>query len=81
MKAIPKSATIVVYCTVGYRSGKIVEKLQKAGYQKVYNLHGSIFEWVNQGNSVVNSKGVTTTEVHTYSKDWAKWLKKGKKIW
>lgn len=81
VKHIPKSATIVIYCTVGYRSGKIVEKLRKAGYKKVYNLHGSIFEWVNQGNKVVNSKGQTTTRVHTYSKEWAKWLKRGTKVY
>jgi rhodanese-related sulfurtransferase len=81
VKHIPKSATIVIYCTVGYRSGKVVEKLRKAGYTKVYNLHGSIFEWVNQGNKVVNSKGQTTTRVHTYSKEWAKWLKRGKKVY
>lgn len=81
VKHIPKSATIVIYCTVGYRSGKVVQKLRQAGYSKVYNLHGSIFEWVNQGNKVVNNKGETTTRVHTYSKEWAKWLKKGKKVY
>lgn len=81
VKHIPKSATIVVYCTVGYRSGKIVSKLQKAGYKNVYNLHGSIIEWANQGNRLVNSKGQTTTKVHTYSKDWSKWLKRGIRVY
>lgn len=81
VKHIPKSSTIVIYCTVGYRSGKIVQKLRKAGYKKVYNLHGSIFEWVNQGNKVVNSKGQKTTRVHTYSKAWAKWLKRGTRVY
>lgn len=81
VKDIPKSETIVIYCTVGYRSGKVVEKLRKAGYKEVYNLHGSIFEWVNQGNKVVNSKGQTTSRVHTYSKEWAKWLKRGTRVY
>lgn len=81
VKHIPKSATITVYCTVGYRSGKIVEKLRNAGYKNVYNLHGSIVEWANQGNKLVDSKGKTTTKVHTYSKDWSKWLKRGIRVY
>ena len=71
----------MVYCTVGYRSGKVVEQLRKAGYKNVYNLHGSIFEWVNEGNKVVNAKGVTTNRVHTYSKEWGKWLKRGTRVY
>lgn len=78
---IPKDAMIVIYCTVGYRSGKIVEKFQKAGYSNVYNLHGSIFEWANQGNKLIDGKGKVTTRVHTYSKDWAKWLKRGVRVY
>lgn len=81
VKHLSKSATIVVYCTVGYRSGKVVEQLRKAGYKNVYNLHGSIFEWVNEGNKVVNAKGVTTNRVHTYSKEWGKWLKRGTRVY
>lgn len=81
VKPISKDAAIVIYCTVGYRSGKIVEKLRKAGYKNVYNLHGSIMEWANQGNKLVNSEGKTTTRVHTYSKDWSKWLKRGVRVY
>jgi rhodanese-related sulfurtransferase len=81
IKDIPKNATVVIYCTVGYRSGKVVEKLQKAGYTNVYNLYGSIMEWANQGNKLVDSKGQTTTKVHTYSKDWSKWLKRGIRVY
>ncbi|MCG8607272.1 sulfurtransferase [bacterium] len=35
---------IVVYCSVGYRSSKLAAKLQERGFQKVFNLEGSIFE-------------------------------------
>ena len=76
LKNIPKEQTIVLYCSVGYRSEKIGEQLQKMGYTNVYNLYGSIFEWVNQGNPVVNESG-TTTRVHTYNKRWSKWLERG----
>jgi rhodanese-related sulfurtransferase len=77
---IPKEATIVLYCSVGYRSEKIGEKLIKYGYQNVYNLYGSIFEWVNEGNPVYKSNGVQTSEIHTYNKKWAKWVESGTKV-
>ena len=81
LKKIPKNSIVVLYCSVGYRSGKLVQKLQKMGYKNAYNLHGSIFEWVNQGNPVVDKKGKPTKQVHTYNKDWSKWLKRGKKVY
>ncbi|MDA9555037.1 rhodanese-like domain-containing protein [Pelobium sp.] len=78
---IPKDATIVVYCSVGYRSEKIGEKLIKNGYHHVYNLYGSIFEWANEGNPLYKSNGIQTTEIHTYNKKWSKWVEKGTKIY
>jgi rhodanese-related sulfurtransferase len=79
---IDKSQPIVVYCSVGYRSEKITEKLKDLGYQEVYNLYGGIFEWVNQGNKVVTGKDAEVTEkVHAYDKVWGAWLKKGEKVY
>ena len=78
---IPKDANVVAYCTVGYRSEKVGEKLQKAGFSNVHNLYGSIFEWVNQGNVVYDNAGKTTPKVHAYSKKWGVWLNKGEKIY
>ncbi len=80
---IDKNQKIIIYCSVGYRSEKIGEKLQKAGYTNVYNLYGSIFEWVNQGNSIVDNSGETTNQIHTYNKTWSRWVfnKWIKKIW
>ncbi|GAA4275600.1 rhodanese-like domain-containing protein [Aquimarina mytili] len=78
---IPKSDTIVVYCSLGVRSEDISEKLKKAGYINVYNLYGGIFEWKNKNYTVVNSKGEITENVHACSKQWAKWLQKGKKVY
>jgi len=37
---IDKDAPIVIYCSVGYRSEKIGEKLQRAGFKNVVNLWG-----------------------------------------
>mgnify|MGYP005995345307 CR=1 FL=1 len=76
-----KNTKIVVYCSLGIRSEDIAEKLKKAGYKNVYNLYGGIFEWKNQDNTVVNSKNKPTKKVHTFNKDWSKWLLKGEKIY
>lgn len=78
---IPKDRMIIVYCSAGYRSERIGEKLQKVGYTRVYNLYGGIFEWVNQDYPVYNSQNEKTKKVHVYSKEWGQWLKKGEKIY
>nr|MBS0037751.1 rhodanese-like domain-containing protein [Saprospiraceae bacterium] len=65
---------IVVYCSIGYRSEKIGELLQEAGYRKVYNLYGSIFEWANRDFPLVNPENKSTKEIHTYNKRWSKWM-------
>lgn len=80
VNSIPENAKIVVYCSVGYRSEKIAEKLIKAGYTNVSNLYGGIFDWVNKGNQVY-CNDTETTKIHAYSKVWGKWLKKGEKIY
>jgi len=76
-----KSKTIVVYCSVGIRSEDIGEKLEKAGYTNVYNLFGGIFEWKNKDRIVYNTEEKPTENVHTFSKEWSKWLLKGIKIY
>ena len=78
---IPKDATLVVYCAVGYRSERVGEQLQAAGYQHVQNLYGGIFEWKNQGHEVINPQGNPTDSVHTYNRRWSKWLQRGVKVW
>ena len=77
---IPISATIVLYCSVGMRSEKIGKKLLEAGYKNVYNLYGSLFEWVNQGKPVYKKNGVQTSEIHTYTKFWSQWVSRGTKV-
>lgn len=83
IKDISKDSRIIVYCSVGYRSEKIGEKLRKLGYRNVYNLYGSIFEWVNQGNPVIDRMGNPGNRLHTYNKDWSRWVDDGrvKKVW
>lgn len=71
---IDKDTPIVVYCSIGYRSEKMGEKLQKRGYTNVVNLYGSIFEWANCGYPLEGPKDLSTNKVHTYNKKWSKWL-------
>jgi len=77
---IPKDKEIIVYCSVGYRSEKIGEKLQEAGFENVSNIYGGIFQWKNEDLDVVNQEGVVTDSVHTYNRRWSKWLEEGKGI-
>ncbi|MEQ8809695.1 MAG: rhodanese-like domain-containing protein [Imperialibacter sp.] len=81
VKDIAKDQPIVVYCSVGYRSEKIGEKLKALGYSDVENLYGGIFEWKNEGHTVVNSKNQATDSVHCYNKLWSVWLKEGIKVY
>lgn len=80
LPAVPKDTPVIVYCSVGYRSEKVAEKLIAAGYTNVSNMYGGIFEWVNEGQSVYNKDGATP-KVHAYNRTWGVWLKKGKKVY
>jgi len=82
LQNVPKDAKIIVYCSVGYRSEKVSEKLLSVGYTDVANLYGGIFEWANAGQKVyriVKGEEVETEKIHTYNKEWSVWLEKGEK--
>jgi len=81
VKAIAKDAKIVTYCSVGYRSERIGEKLQKAGFTDVSNLKGSIFKWINEGNTLEDKDGQTTDKVHGFDKNWGKWVRGDKAVY
>lgn len=76
-----KNAKIVVYCSLGIRSEIVADKLIKEGYTNVYNLYGGIFEWKNNNYNVIDTLGNETEKIHTFNKDWSKWLKKGEKVY
>lgn len=74
---VPKNQPLIVYCSIGYRSEKISERLLNAGYKNVSNMYGGIFEWVNQGKPVYKSGNKLTTDIHPYSAIWSLWVNKG----
>ncbi len=81
IKDISKDSEVIVYCSVGYRSERIGEKMQKAGFKNVKNLYGGIFDWKNRGYDVIGSNNLATDSVHTYNKSWGQWLYKGIKVY
>ncbi|WNJ16416.1 rhodanese-like domain-containing protein [Pontibacter sp. G13] len=78
---LDKTQPILVYCSVGYRSEKVAEKLKAAGFQAVYNLYGGIFDWTNQGLKVVDSSGQMTERVHGFSPAWGIWVQHGEVVY
>ena len=78
---LSKGSRILLYCSVGYRSEKVAEKLVRAGYLNVTNLSGGIFAWVNAGKPVYDNDGKITDRIHGYSRAWGIWLKAGKIVY
>jgi len=69
----PKDAEVVVYCSVGYRSGELALALGDEGYSKVRNLEGSIFAWANSGRPVYHGRQLAH-HVHPYDEEWGTYL-------
>lgn len=78
-KVVGRDQRVVVYCSVGYRSGDIAERLRKAGYD-AYNLYGGLFGWVNS-NEIIYNKYQETKNIHGFNKKWGKWLTNGKVVY
>ena len=70
---IPKDKRLVVYCTIGYRSGKYAMELAKQGI-KAENLEGGVLAWTFVGGKflVKDAKGewMETNRVHVYDPEW-----------
>lgn len=75
-----KNQPIVVYCSIGVRSGEIGKQLITKGYKQVYNLDGGLFKWYNLGNPVVRN-GKSTKDIHPYSGFWGLWLESTNRIY
>jgi sodium/bile acid cotransporter 7 len=61
--------TIIVYCTISYRSGLFARKLAKQGIEAT-NLKGGILAWTLEGGKVVDSHGKTVHRIHVYGEKW-----------
>jgi rhodanese-related sulfurtransferase len=75
---IPEDATVVVYCSVGYRSAAVIEDLERAGIQNVYNLEGGLFDWANQDRPIYRGEE-RVEEVHPFNRLWGMLLRKDRR--
>ena len=73
LRELDHEAPIVAYCSVGYRSSRLVERLKEEGFADAKNLEGSIFEWANKGYPLERD-GARVREVHPYDAEWGRLL-------
>ena len=60
---------VVVYCTIGYRSGLAARELRERGI-KASNLKGGVLLWTHAGQPLADRAGRPTRRVHVYSRKW-----------
>ncbi len=61
-----RDRTVIVYCTIGYRSGLYATNLIEDGFA-AKNFKGSILAWCAAEQPLVTPAGKPTNRVHTYS--------------
>ena len=64
-----RSATVIAYCTIGYRSGLYAEKLLQQQGIEVFNLAGSLLAWSHVNGSLTNGRE-DTRKVHVFGRQW-----------
>ena len=73
LRKLDHGAPVVAYCSVGYRSSRLVARLKEEGFADARNLEGSIFEWANKGYPLERD-GARVEEVHPYDAEWGRLL-------
>ena len=70
---IERDREVVLYCSVGYRSGIITRRMREMGFSNVKNLYGGIFLWYNQGRPIYDDDE-QVENVHPYSRLWGQFI-------
>ena len=65
---------VVLYCSVGARSGSLGRRLRDAGLDGVRNLRGGVFRWAADGRPLRTAAGAPTRRVHPYNRLWGRYL-------
>jgi rhodanese-related sulfurtransferase len=60
---------IIVYCTIGARSGGFVKKLRAKDFE-AFNLKGGILLWAHAGKSFIDNMKKETKTAHVYGYRW-----------
>ncbi len=63
-----QDSNIVVYCTIGYRSGIFTEEVSEEGF-KAFNLKGGVLLWSHAGLDFFKND-VLTRDIHVYGSQW-----------
>ena len=63
-----RGQSIIAYCTISYRSGKLAAKLNRKGITMV-NLKGGLLGWVHAGGPLVRGN-LPVTVLHVYGRKW-----------
>ena len=71
---VPRDARVVVYCSVGWRSGGVADRMRRAGWTDVHNLAGGIFGWANADRPVYRGER-RARAVHPYDATWGRMLR------
>ncbi len=70
-----QNKTLVFYCSVGWRSTILAERLQvtalESGAIGVRNMEGGLFGWHNDKRPLVNAYGATV-DIHPYNDYWGR---------
>ena len=78
IEAAEPGRTVVLYCSVGYRSADVAARLQASGYTNLFNLEGSIFQWANEGRTLFRDQ-MPVKVVHPLDNDWGRYL--NRQLW
>ncbi len=73
---VDRDRAIVVYCSVGYRSQSIVERMRDHGFTNVRDLNGGLFLWYNQGRAVYRGS-TPVDQIHPYNGFWSLFITRG----
>jgi sodium/bile acid cotransporter 7 len=63
------SETVVVYCTIGDRSGHYTKRLRKQNID-ARNLKGGVLSWAHAGGVFLDNQGERIPLVHVYGSKW-----------
>jgi rhodanese-related sulfurtransferase len=74
-----RGRTLIGYCTISYRSGKLAEKLKAQGVTML-NLRGGLLAWVHDGGKVYDRTG-ETRRIHVYGRKWDLGPKDYESVW
>lgn len=75
-KDLPRDRPVLVICTVGWRSGKVTQALQAAGYPRVFNVVGGVLAWRRANLPLVDAQDRPTRAVHPYNAEWGRFVPK-----